>query len=106
MSLLKEDLLVIAIALVGIVLIITQLYLNDWDIMKLLFIEEETEEEPCMKKAERIYELEVGQTIYTDEKAQNSYVIKSLEDKLVPYIVATDNSSHSPMRGIWFSEQR
>ena len=105
MSLHKEDLLIIVVAIIGIVLIITQLYLNDWDIMKLLF-EEEMEEEPCMKKAERIDELEVGQTIYTDEKAQNSYVIKSLEDKLVPYIVATDNSSHSLMRGIWFSEQR
>ena len=54
-----------------------------------------------MKKIEKLSELRIGQTIYTDEEARRKYVIRSLEDKLVPYIIATDNSSHSLRKGIW-----
>ena len=55
-----------------------------------------------MKKVEKISELNIGQTIYVDEEGKkNPYVIRSLENKFVSYIVATDNSSHSIMKGIW-----
>jgi hypothetical protein len=32
-------------------------------------------------------------------------VVKSLEDKMVPYVIATDNSCHSLRKGIWFMEK-
>ena len=57
-----------------------------------------------MKKAEKLNELKVGQIIYLDESGKRETVIRSIENKLVPYIVATDNSCHCLYRGIWFNE--
>ena len=58
-----------------------------------------------MKKAEKLDELKIGQTVYDDETGKNGYVVRSLENKLVPYIIATDNSCHSIRKGIWFAEK-
>ena len=96
MSLPQEDFFIIGVAVTGIVLISVQLYLSDFNIMNLLF-----EKETPMKKAESIDELKVGQTIYLEEKPDNKHVIKSLEDKLVPYVIIEDHSSHSIQNGIW-----
>ena len=58
-----------------------------------------------MKKAEQLKELNIGQHIIViDDDHKQEYVIRSLEDKLVPYIVATDNSCHSLNKGIWIKE--
>ncbi|MBR0420735.1 MAG: hypothetical protein IJI66_16360 [Erysipelotrichaceae bacterium] len=58
-----------------------------------------------MKKAEQLSELNIGQHIFViSDDNRKEYVIRSLEDKLVPYIVATDNSSHSLNKGIWIKE--
>lgn len=58
-----------------------------------------------MKKAEQLKELNIGQHIIViEDDCKQEYVIRSLEDKLVPYIVATDNSSHSLNKGIWIKE--
>ncbi|MBQ6493473.1 MAG: hypothetical protein IJI92_06385 [Erysipelotrichaceae bacterium] len=55
-----------------------------------------------MKKAESLSELNVGQQVYIEiNRVKRPFVIRSLENKLVPYIIATDNSSHSLSRGIW-----
>ena len=54
-----------------------------------------------MKKVEKTSELRVGQTIYVEGDEKKEYVIRSIENKLVPYVVATDNSSHSLLKGIW-----
>lgn len=96
----RSDLLCLIISLAGIVQIFTLLSLYDWDIMKLLFIEEK-EEEICMKKVERIDELRIGQKIYLEEKKEKEHIVRSIEDKLVPYVVTEDNSSHSIAKGIW-----
>ena len=62
-------------------------------------------EEVNMKKAEQLKELNIGQHIIViEDDRKQEYVIRSLEDKLVPYIVATDNSSHSLNKGIWIKE--
>jgi len=54
-----------------------------------------------MKKAEQLKELNIGQHIIViNDDHKQEYVIRSLEDKLVPYIVATDNSCHSLNKGI------
>ena len=57
-----------------------------------------------MKKAEKLSDLKIGQIVYDDEKGSRKYTVKSLEDKLVPYIVATDNSCHCLYKGIWYRE--
>ena len=57
-----------------------------------------------MKKAEKLNELKIGQTVYLDEMGKRQTVIRSIENKLVPYIVASDNSCHCLYRGIWFNE--
>ena len=57
-----------------------------------------------MKKAEKLNELKIGQTVYLDEKGKRQTVIRSIENKLVPYIVISDNSCHCLYRGIWFNE--
>ncbi|MCR5095970.1 MAG: hypothetical protein K6A70_04455 [Erysipelotrichaceae bacterium] len=58
-----------------------------------------------MKKAEQLKELNIGQHIIViNDDHKQEYVIRSLEDKLVPYIVATDNSCHSLNKGIWIKE--
>ena len=70
--------------------------------MKMLYKEEVVE----MRKAQSLDELSVGQIIYVEsESGKKEYVIASIENKLVPYIVATDNSSHSLNRGIWIVDQ-
>ena len=49
-----------------------------------------------MKKAEQLKELNIGQHIIViNDDHKQEYVIRSLEDKLVPYIVATDNSKET-----------
>ena len=58
-----------------------------------------------MKRAERLSELRIGQQIYDEKDGTKSYVVKSLEYKLVPYVIATDNSCHSLRKGIWFMEK-
>ena len=58
-----------------------------------------------MKRAERLSELRIGQQIYDEKDGTKSYVVKSLEDKLVPYVIATDNSCHSLRKGIWFKKK-
>ena len=58
-----------------------------------------------MKRAERLSELRIGQQIYDEKDGTKFYVVKSLEDKLVPYVIATDNSCHSLRKGIWFMEK-
>ena len=57
-----------------------------------------------MKRVEKLNELRVGQIAYADEKGNRKFVVRSLEDKLVPYVVATDNSCHSIRNGIWSKE--
>ena len=58
-----------------------------------------------MKKAEQLKERNIGQHIIViNDDHKQEYVIRSLEDKLVPYIVATDNSCHSLNKGIWIKE--
>ena len=57
-----------------------------------------------MKRVEKLSELRVGQIAYADEKGNRMFVVRSLEDKLVPYVVATDNSCHSIRNGIWSKE--
>ncbi|MCR4854922.1 MAG: hypothetical protein K5908_02020 [Erysipelotrichaceae bacterium] len=57
-----------------------------------------------MKKAEKLNDLHVGQIIYTDESGKQSFRVKMLEDKLVPYIVTSDNRCHCLYKGIWFKE--
>ena len=58
-----------------------------------------------MKKAEQLKELNIGQHIIViNDDHKQEHVIRSLEDKLVPYIVATDNSCHSLNKGIWIKE--
>ena len=58
-----------------------------------------------MKKAEQLNELNIGQHIFViSDDDRKEFVIRSLEDKLVPYIVATDNSCHSLNKGIWIKE--
>jgi len=55
-----------------------------------------------MKKAENLKQLHVGQKVYIEINQQKKEItIRSLEDKLVPYVIATDNSSHSLQKGIW-----
>ena len=58
-----------------------------------------------MKRAERLSELRIGQQIFDEKDGTKSYVVKSLEDKLVPYVIAADNSCHSLRKGIWFMEK-
>ena len=58
-----------------------------------------------MKKADRLNELRVGQTVFLDERGQDRTTVKSIEDKLVAYIVAEDNSCRPLYRGIWFDEE-
>lgn len=97
-----NDLFIIALIAAGVVQIITLCWLYDWDIMKMLYKEEVID----MKKAQSLDELSVGQTIYVESGSDTKeYVIASIEDKLVPYIVATDNSSHSLRSGIWIVDQ-
>ena len=57
-----------------------------------------------MKKAEKLSDLKIGQVIYDDEKGEKRFVVKSLEDKLVPYVVSTDNSCHCLYKGVWYTE--
>ena len=58
-----------------------------------------------MKKADRIDELHVGQKIYVKEETrEKEYTVRSLEDKFVPYVIATDNSCHSLRKGIWIPD--
>ena len=57
-----------------------------------------------MKKAETLSEIRVGQVIYDDEEGKKRYVVKSLENKLVPYVIATDNSCHTLYKGVWIRE--
>ena len=58
-----------------------------------------------MKKAERIEELHCGQKIYAGEgREKKEYIVRSVEKKLVPYVIATDNSCHSIRQGIWIGE--
>ncbi len=57
-----------------------------------------------MKKAESLSEIRIGQDIYDDESGKKKYVVRSLENKLVPYIVATDNSCHTLYKGVWIKE--
>ena len=51
-----------------------------------------------MKKAETLSEIKVGQIIYDDENGEKRYIVRSLENKLVPYVVATD-------KGVWIREK-
>ncbi len=97
------DLFVLLLAVIGLILTIVELHLYDWNIKELMFVEKKE----TMKKAENICELSVGQKIYTDiNTARKEYIIRSIEDKLVPYIIATDNSSHSLYSGIWVDEKK
>ena len=57
-----------------------------------------------MKKAERLNELHVGQTVYIDERGDRPFKVKMVEDKLVPYIVTSDNRCHCFYQGIWIKE--
>ena len=57
-----------------------------------------------MKRAEKLSDLKVGQVIYDDEKGEKEYIVRSLEDKLVPYVVSTDNSCHCLRSGVWYTE--
>ena len=57
-----------------------------------------------MKKAEKLSDLNIGQVIYDDESGKHKYIVKSLENKLVPYVIATDNSCHTLNKGVWFKE--
>ena len=58
-----------------------------------------------MKKAKRIDELHIGQKIYVkDQTDEKEFTVRSLEDKFVPYVIATDNSCHSIRKGIWISD--
>ncbi len=57
-----------------------------------------------MKKVKKLDELEVGQRIYADEGGKKELTVRSLEDKLVPYVIATDNNCYSLDRGIWSGE--
>ncbi len=57
-----------------------------------------------MKKAEKLSDLNIGQVIYDDESGKRKYIVKSLENKLVPYVIATDNSCHTLYKGVWFKE--
>ena len=55
----------------------------------------------------RIFEdngLALFHLMYVDEKGKRQTVIRSIENKLVPYIVISDNSCHCLYRGIWFNE--
>ena len=59
-----------------------------------------------MKRAEKIDELHIGQKIYVGDQSQKKeLVVRSLEDKFVPYVIATDNSCHSLRKGIWIRDQ-
>lgn len=94
------DLFILGVAVIGTALVMALFYLYDFDIERLLFEEEE------MKKAQTLNELSIGQKVYVqgnDEKKE--VVIRSIEDKLIPYIIATDNSSHSLNEGIWFLDK-
>ena len=57
-----------------------------------------------MKRAEKLSELKVGQVVYDDEKGERKFEVRSLEDKLVPYVVGDDNSCHCLNRGIWVKD--
>ncbi|MBR4471201.1 MAG: hypothetical protein IKS54_07845 [Erysipelotrichaceae bacterium] len=58
-----------------------------------------------MKKAEDIRQLHAGQKIFVgDDVSKKQLIIRSVEDKLVPYVIASDNSSHSIRKGIWIEE--
>ncbi|MBQ9157902.1 MAG: hypothetical protein IJ136_01030 [Erysipelotrichaceae bacterium] len=95
------DLFILGVAAFGIALMMALFCLNDCDIEKLLF---EKEEE--MKKAQSLNELSVGQKVYVEgDDEKKEVVIRSIEDKLIPYIIATDNSSHSLNEGIWLTEK-
>ncbi len=58
-----------------------------------------------MKKAEKLNELKVGQTVYLDETGKRETVVRSIENKLVPYIITSDSSCHCFYKGIWFNEK-
>lgn len=59
-----------------------------------------------MKKISKLNELKVGQKIYLfKDRKEKPYVIRSLEDKLVPYVITTDNSAHSILSGIWIENK-
>jgi len=68
----------------------------------LFFYDERRKKEMEMKKAENLKQLHVGQKVYIEiDQQKKEITIRSLEDKLVPYVIATDNSSHSLQKGIW-----
>ena len=56
-----------------------------------------------MKKINKLTELKVGQSAYFEDD-QKEHRIKSLEEKLVPYVVTDDGSCHCLHRGIWVKE--
>ncbi len=58
-----------------------------------------------MKKAEKISELKIGQRIYVDiNNERKSLIIRSIENKFVPYVITSDNSSHSLAEGIYIEK--
>ena len=58
-----------------------------------------------MKKAEDIRQLHAGQKIFVgDDVSKKQLIIRSVEDKLVHYVIDSDNSSHSIRKGIWIEE--
>ncbi|MBQ6335342.1 MAG: hypothetical protein IJI46_09765 [Erysipelotrichaceae bacterium] len=58
-----------------------------------------------MKKAEKLSEIRIGQKVSIDEKGENSFKVRLVEDKLVPYIVTDDNRCHPLYRGIWIMDK-
>ena len=58
-----------------------------------------------MKKAEDIRQIHTGQKIFVgEEDARKQLIVKSVENKFVPYVITDDNSCHSIRKGIWIEE--
>lgn len=94
----QNDLFCLIISLIGVSGTLILFSLHDFDIMKLLFCEEK---EIRMRRVSGVEELEIGQTIYLEEDQKKEHVIRSIEDKLLPYVIIEDSSSHFLSKGIW-----
>ena len=58
-----------------------------------------------MKKAEDIRQIHTGQKIFVgEEDSRKQLIVKSVENKFVPYVITDDNSCHSIRKGIWIEE--
>ena len=53
-----------------------------------------------MKRIQSLDEINIGDRVFVDE-GKKEVIVKSKIDKLIPYIIATDNSGYSVDRGLW-----